>query len=414
MTANRVVVTGLASVSPLGTDLASTWEGMLAGKNGIKPITSFDTAEFATTFAGEVTDFDISAYIDAKQARRMDRFTQFAVAAAKMLLQDADLEITPANAPDIGVIVGVGLGGIHSIEGNTAKLLKSGPKRINPFFVPMMIANLAAGHVSIFTGAQGANICTTTACASGLHGIGVAYTDLMLGRAKGFICGGSEAVISPLGMGGFNAMKALSTRNDAPEKASRPFDKDRDGFVMGEGAGLMYVETLDSAKERGARIYAEIVGYGAAGDAYHMAAPPEDGDGMGRSMAAAIKEAGVDPSVVDHINCHATSTPAGDMCEVRAIHRIFGDHAPNIALTANKSQIGHLLGAAGGVEAVATVKSIQEGRIPPTINLDNPDPEFDLDCVTGAPREVDINYAMCNSFGFGGTNCSVLFKKFAG
>jgi 3-oxoacyl-[acyl-carrier-protein] synthase II len=307
----------------------------------------------------------------------------------------------------------VGLGGLHTIEVNHSKMLQAGPKRITPFFIPVLIANMAAGQVSIFLGSRGPNLCTTTACASGLHAIGYAYTDIMLGRTDAVICGGSESTITSLGIAGFNVMKALSTRNDDPERASRPFDRDRDGFVMGEGCGLMLLESLETAKARGAKILAEVVGFGASGDAYHMAAPPEDGDGMARSMRAALKEARVEPSVVSHINCHATSTPAGDMCEIKAIKTVFDEHAPKIALTANKSLFGHLLGGAGGVETVIMVKSMVESLVPPTINLDNPDPEMDLDCVT-APRKLDMPYALSNSFGFGGTNCSVLMKKFDG
>ena len=407
---HRVVITGFACISPLGNDLTGTWDAMLDGKSGIGGITHFDTEGFASAVAGEVKGFVPADHMDAKDAKRMDRFAQFGVAASKMALADAKLQVTPDNAADIAVMVGVGLGGIQSIESNHTKLIKSGPKRISPFFVPMMIANLAAGHVSIATGAKGANINTTTACASGLHAIGIAYTDLMLGRCKAAICGGTEATISPLGVGGFIAMKALSTRNESPDTASRPFHKDRDGFVMGEGSGVMILETLEHARERGASILGEVVGYGAAGDAYHMAAPPENGEGMALAMAAAIRESKLEPSRIQHVNCHATSTPVGDMCEVRALKTVFGGHASKLALTANKSQVGHLLGGAGGLEAVITAKTLLEQTVPPTINLDEPDPEFDLDCVTET-RKLDMEHAICNSFGFGGTNCSVIFKR---
>ncbi len=414
MIGNRVVVTGLSSITPLGNDLETTWRNMLAGKSGVGPITQFDTTNFATKIAGSVKGFDPEQYMDVKQARRMDTFTQFAVACSKMLMDDSGFVITPENADRVGTMIGVGLGGLHTIEVNHIKMLDAGPKRITPFFIPVLIANMAAGQVSIFLGSRGPNLCTTTACASGLHAIGYAYTDIMLGRADAVICGGSESTITALGVAGFNVMKALSTRNDDPERASRPFDRDRDGFVMGEGCGLMLLESLEHAKARGAKIHAEVVGFGASADAYHMAAPPEDGDGMARSMRAALREAKVDPSVVTHINCHATSTPAGDMCEIKAIKTVFGEHAPKIALTANKSLFGHLLGGAGGVETVVMVKSMVEGLVPPTINLENPDPEMDLDCVTGAPRKLDMPYALSNSFGFGGTNCSVLMKKYDG
>lgn len=413
MIGNRVVVTGLSTITPLGNDLETTWRNMLAGKSGVGPITQFDTTNFATKIAGSVKGFDPEQYMDVKQARRMDTFTQYAVACSKMLMDDSGFEITPDNADRVGTMIGVGLGGLHTIEVNHSKMLQAGPKRITPFFIPVLIANMAAGQVSIFLGSRGPNLCTTTACASGLHAIGYAYTDIMLGRTDAVICGGSESTITSLGIAGFNVMKALSTRNDDPERASRPFDRDRDGFVMGEGCGLMLLESLETAKARGAKILAEVVGFGASGDAYHMAAPPEDGDGMARSMRAALKEARVEPSVVSHINCHATSTPAGDMCEIKAIKTVFGEHAPKIALTANKSLFGHLLGGAGGVETVIMVKSMVESLVPPTINLDNPDPEMDLDCVT-APRKLDMPYALSNSFGFGGTNCSVLMKKFDG
>lgn len=414
MIGNRVVVTGLSTITPLGNDLETTWRNMLAGKSGVGPITQFDTTNFATKIAGSVKGFDPEQYMDIKQARRMDTFTQYAVACGKMLMDDSGFVITPENADRVGTMIGVGLGGLNTIEVNHSKMLQAGPKRITPFFIPVLIANMAAGQVSIFLGSRGPNLCTTTACASGLHAIGYAYTDIMLGRADAVICGGSESTITALGIAGFNVMKALSTRNDDPERASRPFDRDRDGFVMGEGCGLMLLESLEHAKARGAKIYAEVVGFGASGDAYHMAAPPEDGDGMARSMRAALREARVEPSVVSHINCHATSTPAGDMCEIKAIKTVFGEHAPKIALTANKSLFGHLLGGAGGVETVVMVKSMVEGLVPPTINLENPDPEMDLDCVTGAPRKLDMPYALSNSFGFGGTNCSVLMKKYDG
>ncbi|EMG37055.1 3-oxoacyl-(acyl-carrier-protein) synthase II [Desulfocurvibacter africanus PCS] len=413
MIGNRVVVTGLSTITPLGNDLETTWRNMLAGKSGVGPITQFDTTNFATKIAGSVKGFDPEQYMDVKQARRMDTFTQYAVACSKMLMDDSGFVITPDNADRVGTMIGVGLGGLHTIEVNHSKMLQAGPKRITPFFIPVLIANMAAGQVSTFLGSRGPNLCTTTACASGLHAIGYAYTDIMLGRADAVICGGSESTITSLGIAGFNVMKALSTRNDDPEHASRPFDRDRDGFVMGEGCGLMLLESLETAKARGAKIYAEVVGFGASADAYHMAAPPENGDGMARSMRATLKEANVEPSVVSHINCHATSTPAGDMCEIRAIKTVFGEHAPKIALTANKSLFGHLLGGAGGVETVIMVKSMVESLVPPTINLENPDPEMDLDCVT-APRKLDMPYALSNSFGFGGTNCSVLMKKFDG
>ncbi|EGB14861.1 3-oxoacyl-(acyl-carrier-protein) synthase 2 [Pseudodesulfovibrio mercurii] len=411
---NRVVVTSVAAVTPLGNDVETSWQNLLAGKSGIGQITKFDTTDYATTIAGEVKGFDPEQYIGKKEVKRMETFTQYAVAASRMLLQDAGWTIPEEERPRVGTIIGVGLGGLESIEECHEKLLKRGPKKVSPFFIPIIIANMAAGQVSIETGAMGPNICTTTACASGTHGIGTAYTDIAMGRVDAMICGGAESTISHLAVAGFNAMKALSVRNDEPEKASRPFDKDRSGFVMGEGCGLLLLESLEHARARGARILAEVVGYGASGDAYHMTAPPEDGSGMAYAMAAALREAKVDPSAIDHINAHGTSTYLNDLCETRAIKKVFGDHAYDIKICANKSQIGHLLGAAGGVEAVFAVKTLAEGIIPGTMNRDNPDPECDLDVCADGPREMQAEYALSNSFGFGGTNACVLFKRFAG
>jgi len=411
---NRVVVTSVSAVTPLGNDVETSWQNLLAGKSGIGQITKFDTTDYATTIAGEVKDFDPTVFIGKKEARRMETFTQYAVAAASMLFKTADWTIPEDERSRVGTIIGVGLGGIQTIEDCHEKLLKRGPKKVSPFFIPILIANMAAGQVSIETGAMGPNICTTTACASGTHGIGTAYTDIAMGRVDAMICGGSESTISPLAVAGFNAMKALSVRNDEPELASRPFDKDRTGFIMGEGCGLLLLENLEHAKARGADILAEVVGYGASGDAYHMTAPPEDGSGMAFAMAAAIREAKVDPSKIDHINAHGTSTYLNDLCETRAIKKVFGDHAYNIKICANKSQMGHLLGAAGGVEAVFAVKSLAEGVIPGTLNRETPDPECDLDVCADGPREIQAEYALSNSFGFGGTNACVLFKRFTG
>nr|WP_321513636.1 beta-ketoacyl-ACP synthase II [uncultured Pseudodesulfovibrio sp.] len=409
---NRVVVTSVSAITPLGNDVDTSWENLLAGKSGVGKITRFDAADYATQIAGEVRDFDPTAYIGMKEARRMEIFTQYAVCCTKMLLQSAGWTVPESERARVGTVVGVGLGGLHSIEEMHTKLLKKGPSRISPFFIPILIANMAAGQVSIEAGAMGPNICTTTACASGTHGVGVAYTDIAMGRADAMICGGSESTITPLGVAGFNAMKALSVRNDEPELASRPFDADRTGFIMGEGCGLLLLESLEHAEARGAEILAEVVGFGASGDAYHMTAPPEDGVGMAYAMEAAIREAKIDPSEVDHINAHGTSTKLNDLCETRAIKKVFGDHAYNINICANKSQTGHLLGAAGGMEAVFAVKTLAEGIIPGTINQDNPDPECDLDVCADGPREIQAKYALSNSFGFGGTNACVLFKRF--
>lgn len=411
---NRVVVTSIAAITPIGNDVETSWQNLLAGKSGIGPITKFDCTDFDTKIAGEVKDFDPTEYIDKKAARRMETFTQYAVACTKQLFRDANWTIPDEEKHRAGTIIGVGLGGLQTIETMHTKLLQKGPGRISPFFIPILIANMAAGQVSIEAGAMGPNICTTTACASGTHAVGSAYTDIMLGRADIMVCGGAESTITPLGVAGFNAMRALSTRNDEPELASRPFDADRTGFIMGEGCGLLLLESLDHALERGANILAEVVGFGASGDAHHMTAPPEDGAGMALAMSAAIREAGIDPSEVDHINAHGTSTKLNDLCETRAIHKVFGSHAEDIAITANKSQIGHLLGAAGGVESAFAVKTLTEGVIPGTVNRTNPDPECDLDYCVEGPRDQQAEFVLSNSFGFGGTNACMLYKRYKG
>lgn len=409
---NRVVVTAVAAITPLGNDIESSWENLLAGKSGIAKLTTFDATGHDTQIAGEVKGFDPTKYINAKSARRMEKFTQYAVGASKMLMDQAGWQIPPEEAHRAGVIIGVGLGGLDGIEHQHQKLMDAGPGRITPFFIPTIIANMAAGMVSIEHGARGANICTTTACASGTHAIGSAFSEIKLGRNDVMICGGAESTITPLAFAGFNAMKALSTRNDDPEHASRPFDKDRDGFVMGEGCGLLLLESLDHAKARGAKILAEVVGCGASGDAYHMTAPPEDGSGAAIAMQKAIEEAGIAPSQVDHINAHGTSTYLNDLCETRAIKSVFGAHAKNIAICGNKGQIGHLLGAAGGVEAVFSVMTLATGIIPGTVNQISPDPECDLDYGAAGARKQQAEYALSNSFGFGGTNGCMLFKRF--
>jgi len=409
---NRVVVTSVAAITPLGNDVDTSWQNLLAGKSGVGKITRFDSTGFATQIAGEVKGFDPTDFINKKEARRMETFTQYAVCATKQLFESAGWTIPESEKDRAGTIVGVGLGGLQTIEDMHSKMLAKGPGRISPFFIPILIANMAAGQVSIEAGAMGPNICTTTACASGTHGVGAAYTDIVMGRADVMICGGAESTITKLAIGGFNAMRALSTLNDEPEKASRPFDAERTGFIMGEGSGMLLLESLDHAKARGATILAEVVGFGASGDAHHMTAPPEDGAGMALAMSAAIREAKVDPSEIDHINAHGTSTKLNDLCETRAIKKVFGDHAYDINITANKSQMGHLLGAAGGVEAVFAVKTLAEGVIPGTINHDTPDPDCDLDICADGPREKQVNYALSNSFGFGGTNACILFKRF--
>jgi 3-oxoacyl-[acyl-carrier-protein] synthase II len=412
MKLNRVVVTGMAAITPIGNDLDTSWRNLLAGVSGAGPITRFDATGYDTTFACEVKGFDPSKYIPVKQIRRMEPFSQYAVSASLMALENADLAITPELAPEVGVLVGCGLGGLAMIEEQHKKLLAGGPSKVSPFFIPVLIANMASGQTAIFTGAKGPNVCTTTACASGAHGVGYAYTDIMLGRAKAMICGGAESTIAPLAVSGFNALKALSTRNDEPAKASRPFDKDRTGFVISEGAGILILEELEFAKSRGATILAEVVGFGASGDAFHMTAPPDNGEGAALAMAAAIRESGLKPEDIDCVNAHGTSTQLNDACETKAIKRVFGDHAHKLSVTANKSMIGHSLGAAGAIESVFSVKSIAEGVVPPTINYETPDPECDLDYTPNTLKKRDVRAVINNSFGFGGTNACVIFKKY--
>lgn len=401
----------MSGITPIGNDLKQSWSNLLAGKSGVGGITRFDCSQYATRIAAEVKDLDVTQYMPYKQAKRMDRFTHFAIAASKMLMADTGLEGTSLG-DECGVILGCGLGGLETIEEFHAKLLKTGPKRISPFYIPILISNMASGQVSIATGAKGPNLATTSACASGLHAIGYAYSDIKLGRARAMITGGVESTITPMAVSGFNAMRALSTRNQEPEKASRPFDRDRDGFVIGEGCGLLMLESLESAKERGAEIYAEVLGFGASADAFHMTAPEETGEGMSLAIKGALKEARVAPQEIDHINAHGTSTHLNDLCETRAIKKVFAEYSKDLSLTANKSMIGHMLGAAGGIESVFSVMTLKEGVIPGTINLENPDEECDLDYTADGTRERDVRYALCNSFGFGGTNASILFTKF--
>ena len=414
MSRKRVVVTGLSALTPLGGNVTETWDNLLAGKSGIGPITLFDASGFDSRIAGEVKGFDPEAYgVPAKQARRMDRFVQFAVAAGNMLVEHSGLVINDDNAGRVSVILGVGLGGLHTIEVFHSRLVEAGPGKVSPFMIPMLISNMAPGQLAIATGAKGANMVLTSACASGTHAIGAAYTEIVMGRCDACISGGVEATVTPMGISGFTALKALPTaHNDDPEKASRPFDKDRDGFVMGEGAGLLMLESLEHAQARGATIYAEIIGAGSSDDAFHMTAPRDDGEGMIAAMQRAIADAGVSPDVVDHINAHATSTHLGDICETGAVKQVFGERAYQIAISATKSQTGHLLGAAGGVEAVFSVLALHTGYVPGTINYETPDPECDLNCMTDGAKKLDPQYALSNSFGFGGTNGSILFKKF--
>ncbi|HJP19225.1 MAG TPA: beta-ketoacyl-ACP synthase II [Nitrospinota bacterium] len=407
----KVVVTGLGLVTPLGIGLKESWDEIIAGKSGIGTITRFDTTNFPIKIAGEVKGFDPHDFIDKKEVKKMDTFIHYAVAAAEFALNDSGLKVHTGNANKVGVIVGVGLCGLPAIERYHNLYNEKGFRKISPFFVPMLIANLASGQISIRHGAKGPNSCVSTACATGTHAIGDAYRIIQRGEADAMITGGTESIITPMGIGGFAAMKALSTRNDEPEKASRPFDKDRDGFVVGEGSGIMILEELEFALKRNAKIYAEVIGYGLNADAYHITSPSPGGEGAARCLKMTLDSAGLQPEEVDYINAHATSTMA-DSLETAAIKTVFGNHAYKLAVSSTKSMIGHLLGAAGGVEGVFAVKTIETGTIPPTINYENKDPECDLDYVPNKARTAEVNIAVSNSFGFGGTNAAIIFKKF--
>jgi 3-oxoacyl-[acyl-carrier-protein] synthase II len=408
----RVVVTGIGLVSSLGIGTEANWAALCAGQSGVGTITKFDAAQFATRIAGEVKGFDPLQFVEKKDVKKMDIFIQYAIAAAQFAVDDAQLTITPQLGPRAGVFIASGIGGFTTIEREHKALLEGGPRKISPFFIPSAIINLAAGQVSIRFGAKGPNSATCTACSASAHAIGDAFEIIKRGAADVMIAGGSEAAITPMGIGGFGAMRALSTRNDAPERASRPFDKDRDGFIVGEGSGVLILEEYEMARSRGARIYAELVGYGMSADAYHITAPSEDGDGPFRVMGAALESAGIQPAQISYINAHGTSTPHGDKVETLAIKRCFGDHAKKLAISSTKSMTGHLLGAAGGLEAGITVLAVHDQVVPPTINLDHPDEECDLDYVPNTKRSLAIEYALSNSFGFGGTNAALLFKRF--
>jgi 3-oxoacyl-[acyl-carrier-protein] synthase II len=408
----RVVVTGIGLVSSLGIGTEANWAGIKAGQSGIGTITKFDTTHFATRIAGEVKNFDPLAYVEKKDVKKMDIFIQYAIAASQYAMDDSGLTITPELSRRVGVFIASGIGGFTTIEREHKALLEGGPRKISPFFIPSAIINLAAGQVSIRFGARGPNSATCTACSASAHAIGDAFEIIKRGAAEVMIAGGSEAAITPMGIGGFGALRALSTRNDEPDKASRPFDRDRDGFIVGEGAGVLILEEYEFAKARGARIYAELVGYGMSADAYHITAPSEDGDGAFRVMTEAIETAGVTTADVDYINAHGTSTPQGDALETLAINRCFGAHAKEIAVSSTKSMTGHLLGAAGGLEAGITVLAVYHQIAPPTVNLDHPDDNCNLDYVPHHSRPLAITYALSNSFGFGGTNAALLFKRF--
>jgi 3-oxoacyl-[acyl-carrier-protein] synthase II len=410
-TMRRVVITGVGVVSPLGSGNVKNWDALTAGKSGVGLITRFDASDMPVRIAGEVTDFNAEEYIDKKEIKKMDLFIQYGLAAAHYAMQDSGLVINDENSERVGVLVGAGLGGLPSIERYHTLLNEGGFKKISPFFIPMLIINLAPGHISIKYGAKGPNLSSVSACATGTHSIGDAYHIIARGDADAMIAGGTESTVTPLGIGGFAAMKALSDNNDFPEKASRPFDKGRDGFVLAEGAGIVVMEEYESARKRGAKIYAEIVGYGLTCDAYHMTAPAPGGEGAARCMKMALKNAGVSPEQVTYINAHGTSTYFNDLNESLAIKSVFGDHANKLMVSSTKSMTGHLLGAAGGVEAVFTCMAMEKSVVPPTINYENPDPECDLDYVPNTARDAKIEYAMSNSLGFGGTNATLLFKK---
>jgi 3-oxoacyl-[acyl-carrier-protein] synthase II len=408
----RVVVTGMGAITPIGIGKEEFWQSLIAGKSGIKRITRFDPSDFATQIAGEVQDFDPTQYIEKKEAKRMDRCTQFAVAAAKMAFDDAKIDLDKEDRGRVGTVIGTGIGGIEALHDQYKVLFDRGPSRISPFFVPMMIANMPAGQTSITFGLQGPCVCVVTACATGTNAIGDAYRIIERGDADVIVAGGSEAAVSPAAVAGFCSMKALSTMNDEPEKASRPFTLDRSGFVMGEGCGVVILESLEHAQARNAYIYAEIAGYGSNADAFHITSPAPEGIQAAKCMALAIKDAGLDVTDVDYINAHGTSTPLNDKNETLAIKALFGDHAKKVAISSTKSMTGHLLGAAGGIEFIAAVLTITEGIIPPTINYTQPDPELDLDYVPNKARKQEVNVAISNSFGFGGHNATVLAKRF--
>lgn len=408
----RVVITGIGAITPIGIGKDSFWNNLKEGKSGVSKITKFDATDYDTKIAGEVKEFDPNEYIDKKEAKRMDRFTQFAVAATKLALDDSELDLEKIDKYRFGVILGSGIGGIETLEREHEKLMTKGPGRVSPFFIPMMISNIGAGQISMTFGAKGPNTTVVTACASSTNSIGEAFRIIQRGDADVMITGGAEASITPLSIAGFCSMKALSTRNDEPEKASRPFDKERDGFVMGEGAGILIIEELEHALNRGANIYAEIAGYGMSADAYHITAPAPEGEGAARAMQNALKDAGASLEAIDYINAHGTSTPYNDKFETLAIKAVFGEHCKKLVVSSTKSMTGHLLGAAGGVEGIACALAIKDNFVPPTINYTNPDPDCDLDYVPNEGRSKIVNYALSNSLGFGGHNATIILKKY--
>ncbi len=408
----RVAVTGIGLVTPLGTGTEKTWQGLVNGRSGVGPITRFDASAHAAQIAAEVKDFTPEKWFEKKQARNLDLFVQYAIAAADMAWKDAGLTVTGDNAERIGVITGCGMGGLPTIEEYHKVYLDRGPRRITPFFIPRVIPNMPSGHISMHIGAKGPNLALSTACAAGTHAVGEAFRHIVHGDCDVVVTGGTESVVCPLAVGGFSSMKALSTRNDDPEAASRPFDLERDGFIIAEGAGMLVLEELEAARARGARIYAEMVGFGLSSDAYHIAAPPESGEGAARCMAMALRDAGMNPEEIGYINAHGTSTPLNDRCETTAIKTVFGDHARKLAISSTKSMTGHMLGGAGGIESAFMALMLHHGIITPTINLEHPDPDCDLDYVPNIARELQVEAAMSNSFGFGGTNGVIIMKRF--
>lgn len=412
MTERRVVVTGVGALTPVGKTAPEFWNGLISGKSGVRPITHFDTTDYPTKFAGQIEDYDSGNYFDRKEARRLDPVTQYGLIVADETIKDSKIDLDSIDKDRVAVLIGTGIGGMKTFYDQSVSHHEHGPRGVNPFFIPMLIPDMPAGQVSIRYGFRGANFCAVSACATGSHNIGLAYDSIRYGRSDMALCGGTEAPVWEIGIAGFSSMKALSKRNEDPEKASRPFDKDRDGFVLGEGASMMFLETLESARERGARIYGEIVGYGFSADAYHITAPDPDGNGVILAINNALDMAGIKPEHVDHINMHGTSTPLGDIAETNSIKKVFGDHAYKINLNSTKSMTGHMLGAAGAAESVATLLAIYHGMVPPTINYETPDPECDLNYTVNESEVRDLKYAMNNAFGFGGHNTTIVFKKF--
>ncbi|WP_103663752.1 beta-ketoacyl-ACP synthase II [Gracilimonas amylolytica] len=412
MSTRRVVVTGIGAFTPIGKSAPDFWNGLVSGKNGVRNVEHFDTSNFATKFAAQIEDYEPTDYFDRKEARRLDKVAQYALIASEEAIKDSKLDLEKINKDEVAVLVGTGIGGMETFYEQSVSFHEHGPRGVSPFFIPMLIPDIVSGQISIRYGFRGPNFCAVSACATGSHNIGLAYDSIRYGQSDYALAGGTEAPVTRIGISGFNSMKAMSTRNDSPETASRPFDKDRDGFVLGEGAGIFMLESLDSALERGARIYGEIKGYGFSADAYHITAPDPDGNGVTLAMSRAMESAGIKPEDVDHINMHGTSTPLGDVAETNTIKKVFGDHAKNINLNSTKSMHGHTLGAAGAIESIATLLAIYHGTVPPTINIENQDPECDLNYTANESVVRDVKYALNNAFGFGGHNSTLVFKKY--